>query len=190
MEKAQAREHIKRAVSALSTGERAEKSDRIRDALLKLPEFAGAKVVMLFASMPDEVDTLPIISAALEAGKTVALPKVLSRTREMIACPITDLDEDTSAGVFGILEPTAAAADVCTIDFCLVPARAFDRLGRRLGRGAGYYDRFMADPTFRATRCGIAFTEQILEAVPCQPHDLPVHIIVTDAEVIRPDVQG
>ena len=191
MEKAQAREHIKRAVSALSPCERARKSEHIKDALLQLPEFAGAKVVMLFASMPDEVDTLPIISAALEAGKTVVLPKVLSRAKEMITCPIADLDKDTCAGVYGILEPTGdTAADIITIDFCLVPARAFDRLGGRLGRGAGYYDRFMADPAFRAARCGIAFSVQILDTVPSQPHDLPVHIIVTDDGVIRPDVQG
>ncbi|NQT20022.1 MAG: 5-formyltetrahydrofolate cyclo-ligase [Planctomycetes bacterium] len=190
MEKAQAREHIRRAVTALSAAGRAEKSRRISDALLKLPEFAGAKVVMLFASMADEADTLPIIRAALEAGKTVVLPKVLQQTREMIACPITNVDDDMHAGGYGILEPTSnTPADVGTIDFCLVPARAFDRLGGRLGRGAGYYDRFMADPAFRAVRCGIAFGEQILETVPSQPHDLPVHVILTDTEVIRPAVQ-
>lgn len=186
MEKAQARSEIKRRIAALSSGERFLKSTRIRMRLSSEHHYADARVVMLFSPMDDEVDTSPLIEAALAAGKTVLLPKINERTREMAACPISDFAADTASGTYGILEPHGDPADVSAIDFCLVPARAFDRTGARLGRGAGYYDRFMADPRFRAFRCGIAFHEQILDEVPHEPHDLPVQMIVTDEETIAP----
>jgi len=186
MEKAQARREIRRRIASLAPHERAEASRQIARRLLRLPEFVAAKVVMLFLPMPDEPDTMPIVRAALDAGKTVLLPKVIPETGEMIACPVTDPSADTTPGTYGILEPVSdAAAEVSRIDFCLVPARAFDRTGARLGRGAGYYDRFMASPHFRALRCGIAFASQVLDSIPCEPHDLPVQVIVTSEEVIR-----
>ena len=173
-------------MSALPPAERAEKSLLIRDAVLRLPEYAAAHIVMLFAAMPDEVDTFPIIESALDARKLVVLPKVFAESRRMIACPI-EAPAELSAGAYGILEPPGdAGAAPSEIDFCLVPARAFDRSGGRLGRGAGYYDRFMASPGFRAFRCGIAFHAQLLESVPAAEHDLPVHAVVTELEVIRP----
>jgi len=186
VEKAEARTEIKRRVAGLTAAVRAAKSERIRERLLAVPEFARAKVVMLFASMADEADTLGIIDAALSAGKTVVLPKVDGKARVMTAHPVRSMAADTAPGVFGILEPAGTeAVDPAEIDFCLVPARAFDRLGRRLGRGAGYYDRFMAHPGFRAFRCGIAFREQVMDDVPHEPHDLPVEMIVTDEEIMR-----
>ena len=186
MEKAEARREIKRRIAALSAAERRAKSLRISERLAADPHFSSARVVMLFASMPDEADTLPIIKAALAAGKTVVLPKVNEQTRDMAACPIEDVAADTASGTYGILEPHSDPVDVSAIDFCLVPARAFDRAGARLGRGAGYYDRFMADPQFRAFRCGIAFHEQVLDEVPRDSHDLPVQLIITDLETIIP----
>lgn len=187
MEKTEARSEVKRRIDALSPGQRIEKSRRIATQLLRTPEFTAARVVMLFASMPDEADTRPIIDASLAAGKTVLLPRVDPKTRQMAACPIKDVATDTAPSTYGILEPVGSiCVAAAAIDFCLVPARAFDRSGGRLGRGAGYYDRFMADHAFRAFRCGIAFQEQIIDAVPHEAHDLPVQMIVTDSEIIRP----
>ena len=188
MEKTEARREIGRRIAALTPEEHAARSRAIAERLLRLPEFARANVVMLFAAMADEADTAAIIRAALDAGKTVLLPKVNAQTREMIACPIVD-PADAAPGTYGILEPSNnAAVDASLIEFCLVPARAFDRTGARLGRGAGYYDRFMASHGFSAVRCGIAFSSQLLDSVPSETHDLPVHVIVTDTEVIRPPV--
>jgi len=186
VEKAEARTEIKRRVAALSPAERAAKNTLIREKLLAVPEFARASVVMLFASMADEADTLGIIDAALAAGKTVVLPKVGKSGVMTVHC-VRSVAADTAPGVYGILEPAGGeGVDASRIDFCLVPARAFDRSGRRLGRGAGYYDRFMSDPGFKAFRCGIAFREQIIEQVPHEPHDLPVELIVTDDGIIKP----
>ena len=190
MQKPEARREIGRRVSALAPAERAEKSLLIRDAVLRLPEYAAAHIVMLFVAMPDEVDTFPIIESALDARRTVLLPKVLPEGGQMIACPV-EACSDLIRGAYGILEPRGFQGfTLALIEFCLVPARAFDRSGRRLGRGAGYYDRFMARPGFRAFRCGIAFHAQLLDVVPAAEHDLPVHAIVTELEVIRPGDGG
>jgi len=84
--------------------------------------------------------------------------------------------------------PMKPADETCTvseIDLLLVPARAFDGSGNRLGRGAGFYDRFMAAPEFRATRCGVSFDCQILDEVPHNPFDIPVQILVTENRTLR-----
>ncbi len=93
---------------------------------------------------------------------------------------------DLVPGVFGILEPRGSeVVEPGAIDFVLVPARGFDRAGNRLGRGGGYYDRYMAHPDFRAIRCGIAYSAQVLPAIPHDAHDLPVHVLVTESGVLR-----
>jgi len=186
VEKAQARQEIARRLAALSAEERCAASARIRRLVAGLPEFQRARTVMLFASLPDEVDTLPVIADALAAGKTVALPRVDRKRRVIEAVAVRDVERDTAPGVFGILEPTGGeVVEAAAIDFVLVPARGFDRCGNRLGRGGGYYDRYMGQAGFRATRCGIAFAAQVLDAIPHDPHDLPVHLLVTEAETLR-----
>ena len=164
----------------------ADASARIRRRMADLPEWQQASTVLLFLSMPDEVDTLPIVADALAAGKTVAVPKVDTRRKVMDACVLRDLDRGLAPGVFGILEPVAAEiVEPAAIDLILVPARGFDRRGNRLGRGGGYYDRYMSQPAFHALRCGIAFAAQLLDALPHDPHDLPVHLLVTEAATLR-----
>lgn len=186
MEKAQAREKIARRLAALSAEQRREASARIRQLIADLPEFQRARTVLLFVSLPDEADTLGIIADALAAGKTVALPKVDRRRKSMAATVLRDLERDLAPGVFGILEPKGSEVVAPgSIDFVLVPARGYDRAGNRLGRGGGYYDRYMSHPDFHATRCGIGFAAQVLDAVPHDTHDLPVEVLVTEGGVLR-----
>jgi len=186
VEKTQARQEIRRRLDHLTPEQRLAANARIRALLADLPEFQQANTVLLFVSMPDEVDTLPILADALAAGKTVALPKVDTRRKVMDARVLRDLDRDLAPGVYGILEPQGTQiVPPETIDFVLVPARGFDRQGNRLGRGGGYYDRYMSAPGFRATRCGIAYSAQLLDTLPHAAHDLPVHLLVTEAGILR-----
>ncbi|HPD14072.1 MAG TPA: 5-formyltetrahydrofolate cyclo-ligase [Planctomycetota bacterium] len=186
MEKAQAREEIARRLAQLTAEQRREASRRIRRLVAELPEFQRARTVLLFVSLPDEADTLGLIADALAAGKAVAVPKVDRKRKAMDACRLHALDRGLAPGVFGIPEPEAAAVvEPGAIDFVLVPARGYDREGNRIGRGGGYYDRYMAHPGFHATRCGIAFAAQILDSVPHDAHDLPVEMLVTENGVLR-----
>jgi 5-formyltetrahydrofolate cyclo-ligase len=186
MEKKEARAEVQRRVARLTGPERAEKSARAFRLLSELPEFRAARTVLLFVSIPDEIDTLPIIRRALANGKTVVLPRCEMKTHRLLLYSISSVERDLVPGPYGIPEPTGnMAVPPAQIDFVLVPARAYDGHGNRLGRGAGFYDRFLADPALKATPCGIAYEEQVLPHVPHDPHDLPVRIIVTDREVRR-----
>jgi len=185
MEKKEARRQVQEAVRGLTAEERAAKSAAICERLCRLPELQAAKVVMGFLSMPDELDTFPILGDLIADGKRVYVPRTSVRQRRMIAVRLTDM-KALRPGEYGILEPdTEETCGVSEIDFVLVPARAFDRHGNRLGRGAGFYDRFMARKGFRAVRCGIAFACQVLPEIPHGESDLPVQILVTERDTHR-----
>ena len=186
MEKAAARREIKRRLRNLTPRQRHEASERIRQNLAALPEYQRAATVMLFVALPDEIETLPIIRDALAAGKRVVLPKVDTRHHTMEAHLIEDPDRDLAPGAMGILEPRdCPTVPHDQVDLVVVPARGFDRQGNRLGRGAGYYDRYMSRPGFRAVRCGVAHSLQVLDHLPHDPHDLPVDILVTEQGAMR-----
>jgi 5-formyltetrahydrofolate cyclo-ligase len=67
----------------------------------------------------------------------------------------------------------------------IVPGLAFDSRGRRLGRGGGFYDRFLSQPDLTAVTCGVALEAQILEDLPREPHDVPVDLLITEERTIR-----
>jgi len=185
MEKAEAREQVRRRLEALTPERRRDASARIRKLVADLSELQRAETVMLFVSLPDEVYTLPIITDAMAAGKRVVLPKVDRKRKVMDARLLRDVEHDLVPGVFGIPEPRdAEIVAPAEVDLVLVPARGFDRQGNRLGRGGGYYDHYMAQSGFHATRCGIAFAAQVLDEIPHTPHDLPVEVLITEEGVL------
>jgi 5-formyltetrahydrofolate cyclo-ligase len=185
MEKEEARRQVRQAVRRLTAAERAEKSAAIRRRLNALPELRRAQAVMGFLPMRDELDTLPTLADLLAAGKRVYVPRTFVRQRRMIPVRLSDLGR-LRLGEFGILEPeTEETCAVGELDFVIVPGRAFDRKGNRLGRGAGFYDGFMAQEGFRAIRCGVAFACQLLDEIPHNENDLPVSILVTEDGILR-----
>lgn len=151
--------------------------------LLTLGEFKNAGSVMLYYGVGTEPRTSEIIDHAIKAGKTVALPKVTGGGA-MRALIIKTADSLTR-GAYNIPEPSddCPELDPDSIDFILVPGTAFDLGFNRLGRGGGYYDRFLAKT--RAVKAAIAGTRQIAEKVPTEPHDVRVDIIITELGVLR-----
>lgn len=145
--------------------------------------FAGASQVVAFASLADEVDTRAIIDAAFAAGKRVLLPRISGATLEFVE---TRPAETLVPGRFGVSEPRSevGARRVADGSIVLVPGLAFDRCGGRLGRGAGYYDRALAEIAGceSSTRfIGVAFPRQVVERVPMSAHDVRMHGILTEA---------
>ena len=184
MEKEATRQAVRGAIAALSDEERANASRQIARRVTSLKEYQYARTVLLFLSMPDEVDTGPILLDALRRGLSVAAPRVIRGTRDMVALPVRDPERDIAPGAWGIPEPVGGTPIASEeIDFVLVPGLAFDRVGHRLGRGAGFYDRFMSADGFSGYRCAIAFDCQIVAAVPVDLHDIPVQCIVTEAGI-------
>lgn len=177
------RKRVMAARKALSESYRVSASRHMVEILIKLPAYQSAKSVFLYASMPDEVQLYGLMEQALMDGKTVCLPLVTGKeTMEPVV--LSSLD-DLVVGKYGILtiEPSKRKifpAD--EMDLIVVPGAAFDRRGRRLGLGAGFYDRFLRERAPQGYRCALAFSCQLAPEVPTEPHDAMVQYIITENE--------
>jgi 5-formyltetrahydrofolate cyclo-ligase len=186
-EKARIRREVAELYRKLPAEELAERGAQARARLAAADEFRRAASFLLYASLPDEIDTAPLIDELLAAGKAVYLPVCRPGRAELDVVPIRSRGADLAPGHFGILEPRPGLAPAVAgdVQFALVPGRAFDRRGRRLGRGRGYYDRFLLALPAGVTRAALALDFQIFPAVPAAEHDQPVDLVATDRELIR-----
>ena len=162
------------------------KSLRACHRLFEQPEYVKAEIVMVFLSLPTELDTSPLVLRAWQDRKRVLAPKVSWSQRRMMPVEIRTLTEDLAVSQMGIREPIAGIPfPISMIDLVIVPGLGFDEYGNRLGRGRGFYDRFLAHPEFEGTICAMAFEEQMTAAVPVGPLDCGVDMLVTDEQVRR-----
>jgi len=181
------RKEILRARDHITSLDRQKNSERIRKNLWQVDRFARAGVVMLYVSFRSEVETLPLIKQCMDIGKKVGVPLTVVGDGRIVPCLLEDVDQDLKPGYCGILEPDPSrvrALAAKAIESVVVPGGVFDRLGGRLGYGGGYYDRFLADDVPHATRIGLAFERQLVEAVPLLSHDQRMHFVVTENEII------
>ncbi len=175
---------------ALPEEQREHKSRRIAEAISKLPEFRAAQTVLLFASYSSEVNTWPLIRQALDAGKTVALPRVEEHRWALSIRRVRDLGEDLQPSQWGIMEPKqhCRLVELDKLDFVLVPGVAFDEQGRRLGYGGGFYDnllRSLPPGDDGPVLVAIAFEMQVVARVPGDRSDVPIPLIVTEQRTIN-----
>lgn len=185
MDKAQLRRKLQNCLLAISSEQRSEKSRKACRNLVSIPQFQSASAVMMFLSLPHEVDTSEAILHAWQLGKVVAVPKISRQQRHMIAVQINSLETGFSTSASGLRNPIAGVPmPFEEINLVVTPALGFDRKGNRLGRGGSYYDRFFANPELKASRCGFGFAEQLIETIPVAEHDEPVDLLVTDEEII------
>ena len=164
---------------ALSAADRASASARARERL-KLEEcWRTARSVLFYAPIDGEVDIWPLALEAWADGKTIALPRFVRAEGIYEACVVNDLGAGIKEGRFGIREPRKSEEDqvLKQLDLLLVPGVAFDLLGRRLGRGKGYYDRLLEG--LSGLNCGVAFDEQIVNEVPVISQDRRMDCILT-----------
>jgi len=180
------RMEMKATLARMSAEEMGAAAESACARLTGLEEFAAADLVMLYWPIPGEVDCMPALFAAWEAGKTVLLPKVLWEEDRMIALAYRSPDEELTVGRYGIYEPADGSPwPIDEIDLIVAPALAYDRMGNRLGRGGGFYDRFLAQIEVGVETCGLAYDQQVVEELPTHSNDYPVDILVTDREVLR-----
>ena len=175
---------IKEEVFCLREGQgkedRLRKSILIAERLFRLPEFKHACNVLLYSSIKCEVETATIIEIALQS-KRVALPVV--KGHDIFASEIT-ATTFLHSGKFNILEPVKhKALPPGEIDVVVIPGIAFDAKGNRVGYGHGYYDKFLAKT--KAFKVALAYDLQLVPAIPADPHDIPVDVIVTETRTIR-----
>ncbi|MBL7140298.1 MAG: 5-formyltetrahydrofolate cyclo-ligase [Planctomycetes bacterium] len=200
--KARLRREILDGLARLSPDERLAAGILVTRHLVRLIPVAEADTIMVFLSMPTEVDTWPLIRWAWRCGKRIAVPRLGrntpnaeagARVQSMAAVHLPPAGAARAAGhpavrpgAFGILTvPDAPVVPTGDIDVVLVPCVAVDRRGNRLGRGGGYYDRFLSQPDLRAARIVPAFRPQVVDHVPTDERDVPVDMVVTAGEVLR-----
>ena len=148
----------------------------IAEKLESMPAFREARCILLYHNLPDEVVTTELI-ARWHGQKRILLPVVVGD--DLV---LTDYrPERMHTGSFGISEPEGEPfTDYDAIDLAIIPGMGFDPHGNRLGRGRGYYDRLL--PRLKAPLVGIAFSWQLVEEVPVEPHDRRVDSVITDSK--------
>jgi 5-formyltetrahydrofolate cyclo-ligase len=180
--KASLRRQARNVLAALSVEARAEASAEICRRIEILPEWANARTVAFYAAQSSEPD----LSALLDArGKTLCFPRVSGEVLEFHRC---ESKEHLRAGPWKLLEPDpqhCPEIPAGEIDLIFVPGLAFTRTGGRLGRGGGFYDRFLAGVRPRAVKLGICFHAQIVAALPLESHDHEVDQVVSETAVFR-----
>ena len=158
------------------TGSSAEAS-AIISRLAAHPQVVNAHTLLLYSALPDEIPTQSFIDGLIREGKNVLLPRVVGATTMELRqyTGANDLQE----GAFGIMEPTGELfTNYAQIDVAIVPGMAFDREGHRLGRGKGYYDRFL--PLLRnAYKIGICYSSRLLDHVPTGEYDICMDEVIT-----------
>jgi 5-formyltetrahydrofolate cyclo-ligase len=169
---------------ALPEADRARLGGLAVDHLMSCPELAAPVTVFAFWSFGSEVPTAPLLEQLDRAGSTVCLPRIDGADIQAVA--YRPGDELRSTG-FGAMEPArGTAVPASELDVIVVPSVAFDRDGRRVGYGGGYYDRFLGGTEAGAFRVGLAFALQVLdEALPSGSFDRRVDAVVTELGVRR-----
>ena len=183
MTKKELRAQIRQRNRELLTAESREVwSLAIVERIRGLDLFKKAKRIGLYHALPDEPDLADLLKEYAQV-KELFIPRVEGDNIAFYAYTgEADLD---AAGAYGIAEPTAdadTAVDPSSLDLLLVPGVAFDRKGSRMGRGKGYYDRFL--PATQARLIGITFSYRLLEDLPTDPWDRPMDGVVAESEML------
>jgi 5-formyltetrahydrofolate cyclo-ligase len=153
--KEQLRAQMQEQLRALDAEDRRGRSLKICNRVLELPVWKQARVVVVFEPFPYEPEIGPLIADLRRRGSEIIAILPTARSQHDVA-------------IFG------------PIDLVLVPGIAFTRAGARIGRGAGFFDRFLARRGTRAIKIGIAFSFQIVESLPLDPHDVKLDLVVSD----------
>lgn len=183
------RKIIKVRVSAISPDERRKREEILHNNLFSMPEFLSASSVLLFANLPDEIDTFSLIDKCFAMGKKVFLPVI--NGDDMTACEFTgeyrvgryDIKEPVinklgiKDSVTELVEVPESVGNNVPFNFVLVPGVAFSPNGYRLGRGKGYYDKFLSKYSDLFT-VGVCFREQFFLDIPTEPHDVPMQRVL------------
>jgi 5-formyltetrahydrofolate cyclo-ligase len=172
--------------ATLTAADRAKASAQFRDQMLRFSGWHQARLILLYAPMPDELDVALLWPDALAAGQSLAFPSFVPTTGTYQARRVQDPNRDLQPGFFGIREPgpKCAVIPLNRLDLVLVPGVGFTPDGHRLGRGRGYYDRLLTD--VRGLKCGVGFDQQLVESIPTEPHDVILDCILTPTHRYEP----
>lgn len=188
MDKPAWRKKLRARRAELSSEQRLDAEVRMVEHFLRLPARERSGRVLAYVAVAPEAPTRALVESLWRDGVTVYFPRLdKSRPGEMDIVPVTAWDELVPGPYFGIPQPSAVAPalDAEHLDAIVLPGVGFDRDGRRIGQAGGYYDRLLAGLPRRIVRIGWAFAVQFVDALPEEPHDERVDLVVTEAGVER-----
>ncbi|WP_407268389.1 5-formyltetrahydrofolate cyclo-ligase [Radiobacillus sp. PE A8.2] len=171
-------------MKALSPDRKVEIERGLQHYLHKTQYWQNASVIGITISQSFEWDTITIIEQAWSQQKRVCIPRTNPINRELTFYLVESFEQLETAH-YGLKEPVVSESKKITksgIDLLIVPGMVFDQQGYRIGFGGGYYDRFLID--FYGATLSLAWTEQLVESVPHEGHDIPVQHIVTEKGVL------
>lgn len=164
-------------------------SNLIQSRVTTLTAWHTAREVLLYLPVNNEVDTWPLIRSLWKRGVRALLPCCRPEGRGEMDLACVTGEREIKPGAYGIPEPDLTQCSPVPHfrpDLGLIPGVGFDRRGYRIGHGAGYYDRFLARPEMKNTLLvGLGYAFQLVDHLPNDPWDRPVHLVVTDREEIR-----
>lgn len=135
---------------------------------------SGAKVIALFSPLGDEPQLWPLVEQ-LSASLSVALPRVEGDVMNFYRYD----KEAMATGSYGINEPQwGCLVTASEIDVMVIPGVAFTKEGVRLGRGKGFYDRYLSQNGFSALKIGVCYREQLVAEIPTEPHDVKMDVVI------------
>ncbi|MEM1159053.1 MAG: 5-formyltetrahydrofolate cyclo-ligase [Verrucomicrobiota bacterium] len=190
-EKAALRTQMQSTLRALGTASRHQASTRIQQHLVRSKLWKSAQVIMFFSALPGEPRTVELLRAGLDEGKVCVYPKTepLKTTIRLFSVKST---ERLVRGNLAIMEPEVSKCEEVQpgeVELACVPGLGFDYAGNRLGRGQGYYDRFLSQPEFSGITIGLQFECQLVEKIPTECHDYPVQYLLSE-KGLRPAETG
>ena len=173
---------IKDKFSYLNGTDKLSMDKKIRKNIYKLKEYQKANTIFSYVSKDKEVDTLKLISHSFEINKIVGVP-LIKENHELITKKIQNLGQ-LNIGKFNILEPSENLKTIDPNDFeiLFVPGLAFGTGFERLGRGGGYFDRFLTKSS--GIKIGLAYEFQVFSSLPILDYDIKMDMIITNERII------
>jgi 5-formyltetrahydrofolate cyclo-ligase len=152
--------------------------------VMDMPAFKNAEVILSYSPFRNEADITAVNETALKMGKTLAFPRCIPGTSEMIFYTVKSLSE-LEKGSFSIYEPPVSCPVWTPSEkkaLCIVPAVAYDKYGYRIGYGRGFYDRFLQKHSL--TTLGVVYSPLLVKSLPKDSFDVSVDYVVTDKQVL------
>ncbi|MBP9853873.1 MAG: 5-formyltetrahydrofolate cyclo-ligase [Candidatus Omnitrophica bacterium] len=176
------REKVKTLLRNQEEEKRLEKSLLIKDKLFNMAVFKDAANILFYASFDGEVDTFEMITSSIKLGKTIGLPAIKKGGVQFSPRIIHNFESDLEQGPYGIRQPKINPEnEMKEIDLVIVPGVVFDKNNHRIGRGAGFYDRFLISLSEDVYTLGLAFDFQVIERLPHpDQHDVALKHVLTN----------
>ena len=174
-DKRKIRQAVRAEIAKLSAEDKFIYSMLIFSKLSRIEEISKASVIAIFISLSDEPETAEFIKYLARQNKRVIVPKIEGENMNFY-----DISKGLQKGAFGIMEPVETTPiEPSEIDVMVVPGVAFTRDGKRLGRGKGFYDKYLSHRGFRAYTIGVCYHCQLVGFLPTEPHDKTLDLVVS-----------